>query len=76
MKCPVCKGTLKRGNTKFPVEIGEGLLFVKNVPAADVCPQCGEGFIPDEIAESLEKIIAKAKQKNVELEIVSYEKAA
>jgi YgiT-type zinc finger domain-containing protein len=75
MKCPVCKGNMKRGKTNFPVEIGEGLLFVKNVPS-DICQQCGEVFIPDKIAASLEKIVSKAKQSKIELEVISYEKVA
>lgn len=75
MKCPACRGTMKKGKTNFPVEIGEGLLFVKNVPA-HICSQCGEAFIPDKIAASLEKIILKARKNKIELEIVSYEKVA
>lgn len=43
---------------------------------ADVCRQCGEAFIPDEAAESLEKIVSKAEQNNIETEVVSYEKVA
>lgn len=75
MRCPVCRGHMKKSKTHFPVEIGEGLLFVKGVPA-DICSQCGEVFIPDKIAASLENIVLKAREKQVELEVISYKNVA
>lgn len=60
MKCPICRGSMKKGRTNLPVEIGEGLLFVKNVPA-DICSQYGEAFIPDKVANLLEKMVNKVK---------------
>ncbi|HHT9126657.1 MAG TPA: type II toxin-antitoxin system MqsA family antitoxin [Candidatus Brocadiia bacterium] len=75
MKCPVCKGNIKRGTTNLPVEIERGILFIKSVPA-DVCDQCEEVFIPDEVASLVEKIVAKARDMKVELEVISYEAVA
>ncbi len=75
MKCPVCKGTVKRSKTNFPVELEGGFLIVKDVPA-DVCGQCGEVFIPDDIAASLEKTVEAARKNKAEVEIVSYDKVA
>jgi YgiT-type zinc finger domain-containing protein len=75
MICPVCKGEVKRGTTNFPVELDGGFLIVKNVPA-DVCGQCGEVFIPDDVAEALEKTVEIARKSKAEIEIVSYEKVA
>lgn len=75
MNCPVCKGKIERGITTFPTEIENGLLFVKDVPA-DICKQCGEVFIPDEVAETLEDIVFKARKEKVEVEIISYKMAA
>ncbi len=71
MKCPVCGGTVKRGTTNLPVEIERGVLFIKGVPA-DVCVQCGEAFIPDETASLVEKIVARARDMKVELEVISF----
>jgi len=62
MNCPVCKGELTRGTTNFPVELDGGFLIVKNVPA-DVCGQCGEAFIPDDVAGSLEKTVDAAQEQ-------------
>ena len=73
--CPVCKGEVKRSTTNFPVELNGGFLIVKNVPA-DVCRQCGEVFIPDDVAASLEKTVEAARKNKAEIEIVSYEKVA
>ncbi|OHB91289.1 MAG: hypothetical protein A3D89_05800 [Planctomycetes bacterium RIFCSPHIGHO2_02_FULL_52_58] len=72
MRCPVCKGTIKRGTTNLPVEIEKGVLSIKGVPA-DVCTQCEEAFIPDEVASLMEKIVARARKMKVELEVVSFE---
>ena len=71
MKCPVCGGTVKRSTTNLPVEIEKGVLFIKGVPA-DVCAQCEEAFIPDEAASLVEKIVTKARDMKVELEVISF----
>jgi len=75
MKCPVCKGAIGKGNTNFPVEMERGMVVVRDVPA-DICKQCGEVFIPDDVAEVLERIVNRAKQNKVELEFVAYEMVA
>jgi YgiT-type zinc finger domain-containing protein len=75
MNCPVCKGEVKRGTINFPVELEGGFLIVKNVPA-NICGQCGEEFIPDDVAKVLEKIVASARGSKAEIEVVSYEKVA
>lgn len=75
MKCPVCGGTVKRATTNLPVEIEGGMLFIRGVPA-DVCGQCEEAFIPDESAALVEKIVARAREMKVELEVISYNAVA
>lgn len=71
MKCLICRGTVKRGTTNLPIEIENGVLFIKGVPA-DVCTQCDEAFIPDEAASIVEKIVARARKTKVELEVISF----
>ncbi len=75
MNCPICKGEIEKGVTTFPVELEGGFLLVKGVPA-DVCKQCGEVFIPDDVAETLETIVSRARKEKVEIEIISYKMAA
>lgn len=68
--CPLCKGTKKQGKTTFTVDLGFGVIVVRDVPAT-VCSQCGADWISDSIAEKLEKIVEEAKQKHHQLEVVS-----
>ncbi len=75
MKCPTCGGTVKRGVTNLPIELETGLLYVKRVPA-DICEQCDEVFIPDDVAARLEEIVEAAKKQKVEIEVVDYQGAA
>ena len=72
MRCPICKGELKRGTTTFTADLEKGVLIIKNVPA-DVCNQCGEAFIPNDVAKSIEQVVKSAREKKMEIEIVSYE---
>ena len=51
------------------------LLIIKNVPA-DICNQCGEEFIPNDVAKIIEKTVESARGSKAEIEIVSYEKVA
>ncbi|MDP2211355.1 MAG: type II toxin-antitoxin system MqsA family antitoxin [Candidatus Aquicultor sp.] len=75
MKCPTCSGIAKRGVTNLPIELETGLLYVKHVPA-DICEQCDEVFIPDDVAARLEEIVAVARKQKVEIEVVDYQGAA
>lgn len=75
MKCPTCGGTVKRGVTNLPIELATGLLYVKHVPA-EICEQCDEVFIPDDVAAKLESIAEAAKKQNIEIEVVDYQGAA
>ncbi|MDP2211720.1 MAG: type II toxin-antitoxin system MqsA family antitoxin [Candidatus Aquicultor sp.] len=75
MKCPTCGGTVKRSTTNLPIELETGLLYVKHVPA-DICEQCGEVFMPDDVAAKLEGIVEAAKKQKVEIEVVDYQGAA
>jgi len=52
------------------VDSDAGLIVIRHVPA-HVCDQCGESFIDDDIAAELERMVAAAKQRRVQVEIVS-----
>ncbi len=68
--CPLCKGTKVEGKTTFTVDLGFGVIVVRDVPAT-VCSQCGADWISDGIAEKLEKIVEDAKQKHHQVEVIS-----
>ena len=71
MLCILCKGDMKNGKVNFPVDAEENFILIKGVPA-QICEQCGEYFLKDDVAEIIERIVKKAKRKNVELEILKF----
>lgn len=68
--CPLCNGKIKPGTTTFSLDLQSGVIVVRKVPA-HICQQCGEEWLDDEQAANLEKIVARARQQNVQLEMVS-----
>ena len=68
--CPVCGGRKTDGKTTYSVDLGFGVVVVRNVPAT-VCSQCGEEWIGAEIASELERLVEEARQSRREVEVVS-----
>ncbi len=68
--CPLCGGQMKAGKTTFTVDIGSGVIVVREVPAT-VCSQCGADWIEDDIAERLEKIVEDAHKKHSLVEVTT-----
>jgi YgiT-type zinc finger domain-containing protein len=66
--CPLCGGKMKEGKTTFTVELGEGIVVVRNVDAK-VCGLCGYDWIDDKTAEKLENIVNDARNKHMTVEI-------
>ena len=69
-KCPLCGGSKKAGRTTFTVDLGFGVVVVRDVPAS-VCSQCGADWIEDSIASKLEEIVNDARQKRHILEVTT-----
>jgi YgiT-type zinc finger domain-containing protein len=69
-KCPLCGGIKKAGKTTFTVDLGFGVIVVRDVPAT-VCSQCGADWIADSVASKLEDIVNSARQKHPIVEITS-----
>ncbi len=69
-KCPLCGGTKKAGQTTFTVDMGFGVVVVRNVPAI-VCSQCGADWIQDPIAAKLEDIVNDARRKHLTVEVTT-----
>jgi YgiT-type zinc finger domain-containing protein len=68
--CPYCGGIKKPGATTFTVELGFGLVVVRNVPAS-VCSLCGADWISDKTAAKLEALVQNAKAKRLQVEITA-----
>ncbi len=74
--CPICHGGQKQlGKTTFTVDLGFGVVVVRDVPA-QVCDLCGTDWIEDLIAEKLERVVNEARQKHPVIEVVSWDNEA
>jgi YgiT-type zinc finger domain-containing protein len=66
--CPLCGGVKKAGTTLFSADTGSSVVVVRDVHAW-VCNQCGEEWIPNDIANKLEKIVEEAREKRLQVEV-------
>jgi len=70
--CPVCHGGHKQpGRTTVTVELGFGVVVVRDVPAL-VCDLCGEDWLKDCVAEKLEQIVEQARLKHPVVEVANW----
>ena len=69
-RCPLCGGDKKAGRTTFTVDLGFGVIVVRDVPAS-VCSQCGADWIEGSIASKLEEIVNDARQKHHMVEVTT-----
>lgn len=69
-RCPMCGGEKAPGRTTFSVDLGTGVVVVRNV-SAEICKQCGEEWIGPETATALEQIVQKAREARTEVEVVA-----
>ena len=72
-KCPLCGGDKKEGHTTYSVDLGFGVVVVRDVPAK-VCGQCGEEWIDAQVARRLEEIVNSARDKRPQLEVMPFQK--
>ena len=68
--CPLCGVRKKAGRTTFTVDLGFGVVVVRDVPAS-VCSQCGADWIEDSIASKLEEIVNDARRKHHIVEVTT-----
>jgi len=69
--CPLCSGSRTQGHATFAAELGFGVVVVRHVPAM-VCDQCGEEWLDDSVAETLESVIAAARTKHTNVEVTEW----
>ena len=67
---PLCRGSQASGRITFTADLGDGLVVIRHVPAW-VCNQCGESFIDSDVARELEVMVASARARSAEVEIIS-----
>ena len=68
--CPICGGRKKNGRVLYSVDMGFGIVVVRNVPAK-VCGQCGEEWIAPGTASKLEKLTEQARTKRHQVEVLA-----
>ena len=69
MKCTVCKqGNTHSGFTVVTLQRDERTLVIKGVPA-EICENCGEYYLSQDIAERLYRQAEEALQHGAEVEI-------
>ncbi len=70
MKCVLCKqGETKPGKVTVMLQRGETTVIIKDVPA-DVCENCGEYYLSEEITEKVLGMGEDAVRKGAEVEIL------
>ena len=69
--CPLCGGEKGPGTTTFTVDLGFGVVVIREVPAW-VCAQCGEVWLEDGVAEKLEALVADARHKHTVVEVARW----
>jgi len=72
MTCVICKvGETREGPATVTLERGESIIVIKNVPA-EVCQNCGEYYLSEEVTDTVLKMAEKAIENNPEVEILQY----
>ena len=75
MKCYFCKGNLENGYTSHISEIGESVIFIKNVPCLK-CDQCSEVSYIGGVYERLEQIVDALRDSVTEIAVIKYSESA
>jgi len=72
MKCVICKqGETYPGFTTVTLTRGEATIVIKKVPA-DICENCGEYYLSDEIAGKTLAMAEEAMKLNHEVEVIQF----
>ena len=70
MNCVICKtGQISAGTTTITLQRGETTVVIKNVPA-EVCDNCGEYYLSEEMTERVLELGESAVKKGVEVEVL------
>jgi YgiT-type zinc finger domain-containing protein len=72
MKCVICKqGETRPGTVTVTLERGTMTLVFKNVPA-QVCANCGEAYVDEEITAQLLEAAEAAVKAGVQVEVRTF----
>jgi YgiT-type zinc finger domain-containing protein len=72
MKCVICKqGETAIGRATVTLERGRTTVVIKDVPA-EICDNCGEYYLSEEVTERVQKLAQQAVQQGAEIEVLRY----
>jgi len=72
MKCVICKqGRTHGGMTTVTLGRGHTTVVIKDVPA-EICENCGEYYLSEEVTEKVHDLAEQAVQHGVEIEVLHY----
>jgi len=72
MNCTICKqGETQPGTATVVLERGQATVVIKDVPA-DICENCGEYYLTEELTEKVMAMAEEAVQNNVEVEVLRF----
>lgn len=72
MTCVICKhGETHSGQTTVVLQRGDCTVIFKDVPA-DICENCGEYYLSEEVTAALLKRAQLAAESGAEVEILRY----
>ena len=74
MKCMKCGMPAYKSVTSEAIELGFGLLVIRNIPCYK-CEECDEIFYTGDVVKKIEVIVAEAKQLMQEIRVIDYNAA-
>ena len=75
MKCMKCGKAAYKSTTSEAIELGFGLLVIRNIPCSK-CEECDEIFYTGDVVQKLEEIVDETKKLMQEIRVINYEDAA
>lgn len=75
MKCMRCGKPAYKSMTSEAIELGFGLLVIRNIPCYK-CEECDEIFYTGDVVQKIEEIVDEAKQLMQETRVVYFDDAA
>jgi YgiT-type zinc finger domain-containing protein len=72
MKCVICRhGETKAGNVTVTLTREQLILVVRGVPA-QVCDNCGEEYVDEDVTSQLLKVAEEAARAGVQVDVRKY----
>ena len=75
MKCMRCGKTAYKSMTSEAIELGFGLLVIRNIPCYK-CGECDEIFYTGDVVQKVESIIDDAKLLMQDIRVIDFTDAA